>query len=618
MKKNQPLLAVFFAIFVSSISVSAQNYTIKHVDPPFWYVGMKNQNLQIMIHGENVGDLEPQLSYTGIEIDRIVRVPNPNYLFIYLRINAEAKAGSFLISCQKGGVTLLSYLFKVNNRIHGSSERKGFDNSDAIYLITPDRFSNGDPTNDNMPGMTEQSNRSQKDGRHGGDIRGIIKNLDYIKDMGFTALWLNPVLENNQKTVSYHGYSITDFYKVDPRFGTVDDYLELSNLSGEKGIKLIMDMVMNHCGSEHWWVMDPPTPDWFHYDGAFVSTNHRRSTLNDPYASAVDREVFEKGWFVPTMPDMNQENLLLADYLIQNSIWWIEFANLAGIRHDTHPYAGKDFMSKWTCRIMYEYPMFNIVGEEWTENPAIIAKWQKGKVNPDGYTSCLPSLMDFPMQMALSRALTEPESWNTGLIVLYEMLSNDFQYQDPYNLVVFPDNHDIDRFFVQMKKDPQLFRLGMTYFLTIRGIPQFLYGTEILLVNEIQGDHGLIRADFPGGWPHDQVSGFLDIGLDQQQIDARNFLKRLLNWRKDNPVLHSGKLMHYSPDNGLYAYFRYNETKKVMILLNKSNNELVINPESYPEMLNGKVTGTDIVTGKEDLLGHWRIPARSPLILEIN
>ena len=616
MKKKLFLSILSLVYLVLGSNVISQNYKIDRVEPPFWYTGMKHQQLQIMIHGDQVSQLEPAFEYPGIEKDSVVRVKSANYLFIYLNIKNNADPGSFLISLKKGAETKASYSYKLNSRTLGSATRTGFNNSDAIYLITPDRFSNGDPSNDDMPGMLEQSNRSDKNGRHGGDIRGLINHLDYIDNMGFTALWINPVLENNQPGVSYHGYAMTDFYKTDPRFGTNEDYLELSRLASKRGIKLIMDQVMNHCGSGHWWMKDLPTSDWIHNGARFTSTNHRRSTLNDPYAAPFDRDAFVNGWFVPTMPDMNQENHLLGDYLIQNSIWWIEYASLSGIRHDTHPYAGKEFMARWTCRIMDEYPSFNIVGEEWSENPAIIAKWQKGKQNPDGYTSCLPSLMDFPIQMSLTRALTEPEAWNTGYIRLYEMLANDFLYQDPYNLVVFPDNHDIDRFYTQMNNDLGLFRLGITYFLTIRGIPQILYGTEILMTNSVRGDHGLIRTDFPGGWPGDHSNGFTGVGLNQEQLETKDFMMKLLNWRKINPVIHTGKLMHYSPSNGLYVYFRYNKTKKVMIALNKGDNPMRIDPLLYPEMLAGVVTGTDVLTGKSGRISEWTIPGKSPVVLE--
>lgn len=615
MKKLKFLFSILVGLAAGGFSLFAGEVKIDRVEPPFWFAGMNHQQLQIMIHGDQVGELEPVFEYSGVSTDSVVRVSNPNYLFIYLKISKKARIGSFLISFRKGTETRARYEYKLESRAAGSASRAGFNNSDVIYLITPDRFANGDAANDNMPGMNEKSNRQDKNGRHGGDIRGVINHIDYIADMGFTALWLNPVLENNQYSASYHGYSMTDFYQTDPRFGTNEDYLELSRVAGRNGIKLIMDQVMNHCGSEHWWMKDLPCSDWIHNKGLFTPTNHRRTTLNDPYSAQSDRSVFEDGWFVPTMPDMNQGNHLLGDYLIQNSIWWIEYAGLSGIRHDTHPYAGKDFMARWTCRIMDEYPDFNIVGEEWTENPAILAKWQKGKVNPDGYVSCLPSLMDFPLQMSLSRALNEKETWSDGYIRLYEMLSNDFLYQDPYNFVVFPDNHDIDRFYTQVNKDIGLFRLGITYILTIRGIPQIQYGTEVLLSNAVRGDHALIREDFPGGWTGDPVNGFTGEGLNKDQVETREFMKNLLNWRKNNPVIHTGKLLHYSPADGLYVYFRYDKTNKVMVALNKSDKPVRINPLSYPEMLSGADSGTDVITGKSGSIKDWLISPKSPAVI---
>lgn len=617
MKKYSCLYTLIILAATLSTVLPAQDYTLKHVEPPSWFTGMKNPNLQIMIHGNRVGELDPVILYPGVITDSVVKNTNQNYLFIYLTISSKVLPGSFLISLNKGKVTKASYSYKLQPRVPGSAARKGFNNSDVIYLITPDRFANGNPANDNMPGMTEKSNRADKNGRHGGDIRGVADHLDYIGGMGFTAIWLNPVLENNQLSASYHGYGMTDFYRTDPRFGSNEDYFELSRQAAKRGIKLIMDQVMNHCGSEHWWMKDMPAPDWIHNGGKYTPTNNRRSTLNDPYAAPVDRNTFVNGWFVPVMPDMNQENHLLGDYLIQNSIWWIESAGLAGIRHDTHPYAGKEFTARWTCRIMDEYPDFNIVGEEWSENPAIIAKWQKGKLNPDGYVSCLPSLMDFPLQMSLSRALTEPESWNTGYIRLYEMLSNDFLYADPFNLVIFTDNHDMDRFFTQVNQDPGLFRLGLTYLLTIRGIPQIMYGTEIAMKNEKRGDHGLIRSDFPGGWPGDTVNGFTGEGLTREQLDIRDFLKKMLIWRKNNPVVHTGKLMHYSPADGIYVYFRYDNSSRVMVALNKNEKPVALNPGLYPEMLKGITTGTDVMTGKKAAITSIVIPAKCPLILEL-
>ncbi|MDX2306494.1 MAG: glycoside hydrolase family 13 protein [Microscillaceae bacterium] len=593
-------------------------YKIDRLEPSFWWVGMKNPTLQLLVYGKNINQLNPQINYPGVQIEQTIQVQNPNYLFINLHISPEAKAGKFLINFQKDGKNKLVYEYQLLTRKPGSSERIGFKPSDVMYLITPDRFANALPDNDSHPAMSEKLNRSFPGGRHGGDIQGISDHLDYIKDMGFTAVWLNPVLENNQPEYSYHGYATTDFYKVDPRFGTNEDYRKLAELAQSKGIKMIMDMIANHCGSEHWWIKDLPTPDWINYKGQYHNTNHRRTIHQDPYVSSSDSQEFVDGWFVKTMPDMNQRNPLMATYLIQNTIWWIEYVHLAGIRMDTYPYPDKDFMSEWTCKVLEEYPDFNIVGEEWTDNPAIVSFWQRGKVNANGYTSCLPGLMDFPIQASVSRGLNNKEEHNSGFAEMYHMLSNDFLYPEPQNLVVFPDNHDMDRFFTQVKEDLGLFKLGIAYFLTIRGIPQIYYGTEILMVNKNPGDHSEIRTDFPGGWAGDAVNAFTGQGLSPQQMEARNFMKKLLNWRKNAQAIHQGKLMHFAPIDGVYVFFRYLDTQKIMVILNKNTSAKTLNPARFQEILKGVSQGTDIISGQEiNLTQDIQLNPKTPLVIEI-
>ncbi|HOW26062.1 MAG TPA: glycoside hydrolase family 13 protein [Bacteroidales bacterium] len=611
------LLIVFFQL---SFCLSfAQSYTIDRVEPPCWWVGMKNPTLQLMIHGEKISELQPVIGYTGVQVHRITCTTNPNYLFLTLVITQEAVAGSFTIDFQKGGVTLMTHPYALLEREPGSALRQGFDPSDVIYLITPDRFANGDPGNDTMDGYPDKTDRTDKDGRHGGDLNGIIDHLDYMADMGFTALWLNPVLENNMPRTSYHGYAITDFYRVDPRLGTNELYRQLGRQADEKGIKLIMDMVANHCGSEHWWMKDLPSADWIHGGGQFIPTNHRRTTVQDPHVSPSDRQNFPDGWFVEVMPDMNQQNPLLAEYLIQNSVWWIEYAHLRGIRQDTYSYPDKEFMSRWSCRIMEEYPGFSIVGEEWSENPAIVSYWQKGKENRDGYPSCLGSLMDFPLQATLVRGLNEDDAiYSDGLIKMYEMLANDFQYADPDHLVIFPDNHDMSRFFTQVSEDIDLFKMGLAYILTMRGIPQIYYGTEILMANPGTTDHGVIRSDFPGGWSDDMVNGFNGAGLTSEQAEVQLLMKKLLNWRKETGCVHSGKIVHYAPQNAVYVYFRYDATGKVMVVLNKNMTDVHLSAQRFREMTGDAVSARDVLTGVIHSLDHLVIPARSAMILELS
>jgi len=605
-------------IFLLPVVAFAQ-HTIERIEPPFWWKGMRNPVLQIMIYGENIAELKPEIKYDGINIEKTALVENKNYLFIYLNIEQEVTPGEFTIQFTNSENRVTNSIdYRLLPRESGAALRKGYDNSDVIYLITPDRFANGDDRNDNIKGMADKVNRDDKWGRHGGDIRGIINNLDYIADMGFTAIWLNPVLENDQPKASYHGYSTTDFFKVDPRLGTNSEYKELCKKAQNKNIKIIMDMIMNHCGSEHWWMDDLPCDDWVNNPSNYFITNHRRTTLRDPYVSNYDLKHFTDGWFVPTMPDLNQRNPLLADYLIQNTLWWIEYLNLAGIRMDTYSYSDRDFMKDWTCAVMNEYPDFNICGEEWSLHPAVLAYWQKGKQNPDGYASCLPGLLDFPLQNALKNALVAKETWNSGMINLYEMLSNDFLYADPFKHVIFPDNHDTSRIYTQLNEDVGLFKLAVTFFATMRGTPQFYYGTEILMSNAGDDSHGNIRSDFPGGWAGDKVNAFTDQGLTKQQKEARSFVKKLLNWRKTATAIHDGKLIHFVPANGVYTYFRFNDEMKVMVVLNTTASRQNLDLTQFSELLTKETVGKDIITGKKITLNsNLIVDSKQPLILEI-
>ena len=613
MQRTTSLLILLVIISFQTFS----QYSITRLEPPFWWAGLKDNSLEIMVYGPMISELTPFCTSNQVTIRKITRVSNPDYLFILLELAPDIQAGSVDILFRRDVISQVQYTFKFLPREPGSSTRNGFENSDVICLITPDRFANGDYSNDNVAGYADLANRNSPEGRHGGDIKGISDHLDYIAGMGYTAVWLNPVLENNMPRTSYHGYATTDFYKVDPRYGTNEEYRELSSEMKKSGLKLIMDMIANHIGSGHWWMKDLPSDDWINNDGIFISTNHRRTTVQDPHVSPSDKRLFPDGWFVDAMPDLNQKNPLLARYLIQNSIWWIEYAGLAGIRQDTYSYPDKDFMSQWSCAIMNEYPSFSIVGEEWSENPAIVAYWQKDKVNPDGYTSCLGSLMDFPLQSALIPGLTEGEVYyKDGLIKMYEMLANDFLYADPDMMVIFPDNHDMNRFFTQVKEDFDLYKMGIAYILTMRGIPQIYYGTEILMTSPIERNDGMIRGDFPGGWKGDSVNVFKEKGMTDQQRDAISFMKTLLNWRKTKTCLHYGKLIHYAPEKGTYVYFRINEEEKVMVAFNKNNEEIILDGSRFEEITKPSVKGVDVITGETQSLQNIEIPARSVVIVE--
>ncbi len=606
-----------FTIIAISLFLNSFSQKVERVEPMFWWAGMKSPELQLMVYGEKIASSDVKLNYPGVELVSVSKVQSPNYLFIDLKLAGNVQPGKFEIQFTTEKKVVATYLYELKAREKGSANRTGFNGSDVIYLVTPDRFINGNPNNDWVEGMREKPNRNDKNGRHGGDIRGIINSLDYLQKMGFTAVWLNPVLENNMTKVSYHGYSTTDFYKVDPRYGTNEEYRELKDELDKRGMKLIMDMIFNHCGSEHWWMNDLPMADWINNYPEYKITNHRRTVNQDPHVSEADQKAMVDGWFVPTMPDLNQHNNFMEKYLIQNSIWWIEYAGLEGIRQDTWPYPDKDMMATWTKQVLIEYPNFNIVGEEWTTNPAIVSYWQKEKKNIDGYECYLPSLMDFPLQNAVSAGLKNKENWDGGLIQIYESIANDFLYPDADNLVIFPDNHDMSRFFVQVGEDVDLLKMGVAFFLTTRGIPQIYYGTEVLMRHD--GDeHGNIRADFPGGWQGDKVNALTGQGLTDQQKEMQNYVAKIQNWRKNKPVIHSGKLMHFVPEDGIYVYFRYNADEVVMIILNKNETEKKVATKRFSEITKGHQKGKEIITSKDiSKLSEINIPAKTAMIIEL-
>ncbi|MGB1292909.1 MAG: glycoside hydrolase family 13 protein [Pseudoalteromonas sp.] len=589
------------------------------ISPENWWVGMQNSTLQIMLHENEVAKQHWQLvPYPGVKLKGITKTDNANYLFIDLDISPSAKPGNLLFKNQAGD----QFKYPLLARNKQSAERQGFDSGDTIYLINPDRFANGDTSNDTVKGMKEAAKPAERGGRHGGDIQGIINALPYLDELGVTQLWLTPPLENDMPSYSYHGYAITDFYTIDPRMGSNELYRELSSNAKQHGIGLVMDLVLNHFGSEHVWMTDKPTSDWINFNGEFAdgknATSHARQTIQDPHASEFDKRQFNDGWFVSTMPDLNQRQPLLATYLIQNAIWWIEYADLSGIRVDTYSYSDKAFLADWTKAIMTEYPAFNIVGEEWTSNPAIASYWQAGKVNNDGYTSSLPSVMDFALQESVIQALNEQESWNTGWVKVYQSLANDFLYPNPDNLLVFADNHDMSRVYTELGQDLAKTKMAMTLLLTTRGIAQMYYGTEILLDNTGSNDHGDIRIDFPGGFEGQKANAFTGQGLNSDQIEMQQTITTLLNFRKNSPALSKGKLTHFSPKNGVYSYARISEQQTVLVLLNKNTQTKSWSLDYMNEVLAGKKQAQALFTKQAVRLNKpISLPAMSALVLVI-
>lgn len=596
---------------------------IKRVEPLNWFIGMKHPRVQLMVEGPGIGKTKPELRYPGVRIEQVIPADSENYLFIDLLIQPGARAGTLPIVFHYENQRKDTLRYRLLARQGDPRGLKGFQSTDVVYLIMPDRFANGDASNDVVAGMKEnQVRRNFPGGRHGGDLRGIIEHLDYIKDMGFTAIWCTPLLENNMAGYSYHGYSITDHYRVDPRYGTMEDYRELAKKAREKGIKLIFDEVLNHCGSEHRWMKDLPMKNWINKSDSFQITTHRRTTNQDPYASLYDKDLMTRGWFDKTMPDMNSENPLVANYLIQRSIWFTETLQLGGIRQDTYGYSNKEFLRQWSCRMMQEYPNFSMVGEEWSYNPLIESYWQQGKKNSDGYVSCLNTVMDFPLQQALISGIREQEiPWtSTGLTRLYEALANDFAYANPNQMLLFGDNHDMDRLFTQLNEDTALMKMAITYLLTMRGIPQFLYGTEILASNSRHpNDHGHIRIDFPGGWAGDSVNAFTGKGLTPAQQNMQQFMRQMLHWREQHPAITSGKTLHFAPFDGMYIYFRYLPEDTLMVVMNRNEKEMRLDTRRFAEILPRQGIATPLFSKEKIPLNQpLSLPPKTAVVFEIS
>lgn len=587
----------FFILALATISALGHAESIERVEPPFWWSGMAEPSLQLMVYGDNIGSLDVNIEHPDVALEQVHRVENANYLFLDLQVGSDFDGGQVAIEFLSEADVKAQHDYAFLTRRTGSSERNGFSAADAIYLITPDRFANANPNLDNHPDMLEKADRESYVGRHGGDIAGIRQHLDYIADMGFTAIWPTPMLENNQEAYSYHGYSTTDFYRIDPRFGSNEDFRQLSLDARAQGIGLVQDMILNHIGSMHWWMDDLPMDDWLNFQDGFFPTTHYRTTVQDPYSAEVDRKEFTDGWFVETMPDLNQRNPFMAQYLIQNSIWWIEFADLYGIRTDTYSYSDKDFLTEWTRRVMTEYPDFNIVGEEWSTNPNVVSYWQRGKDNADGYVSYLPSVMDFPLYDNLRTALNEPEEWGQGLIRIYESLADDTLYPDPMNLVIFAENHDTSRLYSHYHERADKFNIAMAMLATMRGIPQFFYGSELLATSPRERADGEVRSDFPGGWEGDERNGFTGEGMADEELAAQDYLRRLLNWRQGQSAIHSGELLHFAPVEGVYVYFRYDESQTIMVAINHTESEQSIDVERYREGIGQHAWAQDVIDG---------------------
>ena len=615
MKHTLILLIVF--LFSWGGGQTARAMEIKKVAPSFWWAGMKNPELQILLYGEDLALSDVSVSGEGIYLKETVRQDNLNYLLLYLDLS-EAKAQTFQILL-KYGKKKLQIPYELKSRVRRGEDVKGFTSEDVLYLIMPDRFANGNPENDVVDGMREKKiDRADAFARHGGDIQGISNHLDYIADLGVTAIWLNPTQENDMESGSYHGYAITDYYQIDRRFGSNEDFCALVEKAHERNLKVVMDMIFNHCGSENYLFKDKPSKEWFNYHSNYVQTSFKTVSVMDIHTSAYEKKIATDGWFTSVMPDFNQRNRHVARYLIQSSIWWIEYAGINGIRQDTHPYADFDFMSQWCKEVLDEYPYFNIVGETWLNSNVLVSYWQKNSKLAAPLNSNLPTVMDFPLQALMNQAFDEETGeWGGGLYKLYDYQTQDLVYANPMNLLTFLDNHDTSRFAQtdEMAKNLKRYKQAMVFLLTTRGIPQIYYGTEILMIGDKGKGDGDLRKDFPGGWQGDTRNCFAKNGRTALENEAFEFTRQLLNWRKGNQVIGKGSLKHYSIQNGVYVYQREFNGKSVVVIMNGTDDSKELDLAPYQEILPRENT-LDILTGKDvNLSGKLRLNGRENLIL---
>lgn len=593
---------------------------IDKIEPPFWWTGMACDTLQLMVYGHDIRDAKVSVDYPGVTLIETVRPDSPNYLFLYLDIKDTALPGEIPIIFAQGKKSV-TVPYKLKQRTMKPEEYTGFDASDVLYLIMPDRFAKGKPRYGAGQAASLEYNpaadRHDPNARHGGNISGMRDRLPYIDSLGITAVWVNPVLTNDMPGGSYHGYATTDYYSIDPRFGSNQEWNDFIAAAHERGIKVVMDMIFNHSGSNHPWFKDMPMQDWYNFPDEFVQTNFRLTTIHDPYASDYDRRRTVDGWFVESMPDLNQRNPHLMKYLIQNSIWWIEESKINGIRMDTYPYADMDAMASWIKAIEREYPDFNIVGECWYNSEGSEAFWQRGSyVNRYGDPQ-LPTVMDFILSLKARDAFSGQTDRLTGLNEIYDHLSLDFLFPDPQKILTFLDNHDTDRFLLELPDSLGWWKQAMAFLLTSRGIPQIYYGTEILMNGTKEKSDGNVRKDFPGGFPGDKADAFTASGRSEIQNEAHDFLQQLLLWRKGNDVIAKGSLKHFMPENGIYVYQRRLGDKEITVIMNGNDTPVTTTMERTLEILPYGSVRHDILSDTDfTVLPTMTFPPRALYILE--
>lgn len=605
MKRTCTLFIIMFSFLIWPAHLFASAPIVKKVAPTFWWAGMKNPELQILLYGDRIAACDVTLSSRDVELKEVVKQTNPNYLLLYVDLS-EAAPQTFDIVLKKGKkVVTVPYELKARSR--NGNDIEGFTASDVLYLIMPDRFANGNPDNDVVPGMLENKvDRNGQYARHGGDLKGVADHLDYLADLGVTTIWLNPIQENDMPEGSYHGYAITDYYQVDRRLGSNEEFKALAEQAHQKGLKVVMDMIFNHCGSENYLFKDKPSTDWFNFKSHYTQTSFKTASVQDIHASEYERRLATDGWFTQVMPDLNHRNRHVARYLIQSSIWWIEYAGINGIRQDTHPYADFDFMSQWCREVLDEYPRFNIVGETWLNSNVLVSFWQKDSRLAAPRNSNLPTVMDFPLTDLMNKAFDEETTdWGGGLYRLYDYLTQDLVYPNPMSLLIFLDNHDTSRFYKKAEDTANLtrYKQALLFLLTTRGIPQLYYGTEIVMAADKSEGDGMLRRDFPGGWSGDKSDCFTAEGRSDLQNEAFDYTRKLLNWRKGNDVIGKGSLTHFSIMSNVYVYERKYGEHSAVVIMNGSDEPQEINLTPYREVLPA-ASATDFLSGRTVELGE--------------
>ena len=611
---------MFVAIAVSATAAKPK-FDIKHVEPLSWWVGM-NTPLQLMINGEGISAFDVTIlpEGQGVAVAEVHKADSPNYLFVDVTISDDAVAGEYTLRFSDGK-RRYDRSYVIAERAEGSRLRESFTTADFVYLIMPDRFANGDPENDSTDDTVEKVMRSNPGRRHGGDLQGMIDHLDYIADLGATAIWSTPLLLDNENGASYHGYSCSDYYLIDPRYGSNELFKEYVDQCHERGLKVIMDIVPNHSSTSHWWYGDQPFEDWTHQWDKYTQSNWTFSTNMDFNASKSDLYQMESGWFDRSMADMNLDNPYLLHYFKQWTVWWIEYSGLDGFRVDTYPYNEKMPMSQWCKAVMDEYPNFNIVGEVWTSSIPQLAYWQGGNDNKDGFDSHLKSIMDFPLHDAIRAAMTESGNcgWGQGMTRVYDVLSHDFVYHDLSNMMIMAANHDTDRIGDVCEGDARRMKIVHTLLATLRGMPQMLYGDELMFRSTDRSKgHPTLRVDFPGGWPGDRINLFDRAQHTGAAKEVYDYTRQIMNWRKSKDVIHNGKTLHFIDRDNTYAFFRYNDDEVVFVYINNTNNERVVPWERYSEISEGLDEGRNVITGESVAMSGLKVAPMSALVVEFS